>query len=76
MTIKKRSKTITVIVLCGVAILLLLISQNRNLNAESNVEKTKEQFAYQAKGKKKMHGKKRGNLAHLTTRHLGCTKVY
>ena len=62
MTKKKRSKTITISVLCGVAIFLLLISPNRNLNAESNVEKTKEQFAYQAKGKKKMPGKKRGNL--------------
>ena len=60
MTMKKRSRIITVIAICGVAILLLLISQYRNLNAESDVEKAKEQFVYQAKGKK-MPRRNQGN---------------
>jgi hypothetical protein len=48
----EKSRIIVVSAICGVAMLLLLISQYTDLNAESNaVEKSREKFAYQVKGK-------------------------
>ena len=59
---KKRSRIITIIAICGITMLMLLISQYKNLNAQSDItDKSREKLAYQAKGKK-MPGKKRGNL--------------
>ena len=58
---KNRSKIIAVIAICGVAMLMLLISQYQNLNAQGDVtDKSREKLAYQAKGKK-MPDQKRGN---------------
>jgi hypothetical protein len=58
---RKRSKIIAVIVLCGVTMFMLLISQYKNLNAQGDVtDKSREKLAYQAKGKK-IPGRKRAN---------------
>jgi hypothetical protein len=50
---KKRSRIITIIAICGITMFMLLISQYKNLNAQSDItDKSREKLAYQAKGKK------------------------